>query len=204
MSYSKSPFSGNYSIDWCYIVSLFSPLHHIFPWQCRYCFIYSHLGELISHLWLLILVLRVQFCYFYVICLILSGAHRPFVPHLNLTGQMYKQKIYRMTNKCLHGKKTCKICETAAFSTNKLKRTEHETVEIFHTPPSFCHFSMFIPLWLAGGMWQDSPLNVLVCLTDICWRCHGESSDGDRPLPILIVFRMHGGSSAGMGVTLLL
>lgn len=38
---------------------------------------------------------------------------------------------------------------------------------------SFCQY-FYTHLLLAEGMWQESSLNVLVCLADKCRRCHGE------------------------------
>lgn len=63
--------------------------------------------------------------------------------------------------------------------------SEHKPLEIFHPRPSSWHFSLS-PLWLAGGMWQESRQNVLACLTDKCCRCHGEGSHGDGPLPSVL------------------
>lgn len=87
--------------------------------------------------------------------------------------------LYHGSTKGFHPRSICLICR--AWS-----NFHHIYVVVYFTRPaepqpfqtfppltSFCQ-SFSTRLWLGKGMWQESWLNVLVCLADKCRRCHGE------------------------------
>lgn len=88
--------------------------------------------------------------------------------------------LYHGSTKGFHPRSICLICRVSSnfhhiyVLVYFTRPAEPKPFQTFPPLTSFCQ-SFSTRLWLVQGMWQESCLNVLVCLADKCRRCHGEA-----------------------------